>query len=193
MTLASVRNGRDHVPARPATRVVLSATFVALVMAIAGCQSVKDVGTAIFPSGPGLEATMRGTGSAARGTVRIHNYRDGVSVQLAIYNLPNGSYRIALHERGNCSSPNLFSAGPAWAPAGSGKTPQDLLPPFSVNTDGDQDSYVAYISGARTEGPLSLQGKSVVIHFGSKVDEAIVGERNNRMACGVLGEIKSPF
>ncbi len=154
---------------------------------------MKDVGTAVFPSGPGLVAKLRGTGSSATGTVRLYNFRDGVSVQLAIYSILPGTYRIALHERGNCSSPNLFSAGPAWAPPGSGKTPEDLLPPFSANTEQYMDSYVAYISGARTDGPLSLLGKSVVIHFGSKVDEAIVGRRNNRMACGVLGEIESPF
>lgn len=160
---------------------------------LAGCSSIKEAGTAIFPNAPGLEAALRGTGSAATGTVRIYNYRDGVAIQLAIYNMPPGSYRIALHERGNCSSPNLFSAGPAWAPVGSGKTPQDLLPPFSVNTNQDRDNYVAYIDGARTDGPLSLRGKSVVIHLGSRVDDAIVGRRNNRIACGVLGDIKSPF
>jgi len=187
------RIGGERGSIRTATRVARAAALAALGMAVAGCQTVKDVGTAIFPSGPGLEATLRPIGSAASGTVRIYNHRDGVALQLAIYNLPTGTYRIALHERGNCSSPNLFSAGPAWAPAGSGKSPQDLLPPFAVNTNGDQDGYVAYISGARTEGPLSLQGRSVVIHFGSKIDEAIVGQRNNRVACGVLGEIRSPF
>ena len=193
MTRAGARIGRNRASSRPATRAVRAAAIVMLVMAVAGCQSVKDVGTAIFPSGPGLEAAMRGTGSAATGTVRVHNFRDGVSVQLSIFNMPPGNYRVALHENGNCSSPNLYSAGPAWAPAGSGKTPQDLLPQFSVNTEQDMPSYVAYISGARTDGPLSLRGKSVVIHLGTRIDDAIVGQRNNRIACGVLDEIRSPF
>ncbi len=193
MTGSGRRIGGDRGLTRLATGVAQAAALAAVALAFAGCQSMKDVGTTIFPNAPGLEATLRPVGSAASGTVRVFNHRDGVALQLAVYNLPMGNYRIALHERGNCSSPNLFSAGSAWAPAGSGRTPQDLLPPFSIDTDGDRDTYVAYISGARTEGPLSLRGKSVVIHFGSKIDEAIVGQRNNRVACGVLGEIKSPF
>ena len=32
---------------------------------------------------------------------------------IVVTNLLPGTYRIAIHERGNCSSPNGFSAGPA--------------------------------------------------------------------------------
>ena len=136
--------------------------------------------------GGGLVAQLRSRVSAATGVVRIFNYRDGVVVQASIANLVPGTYRIALHEKGNCSSSNYFSTGPAWAPPGSNKSPGELLPQFYANPEGNENSYVAYITGARTEGPLSLKGRSVVIHFGSKISDAFPGQPNNRVACGVL-------
>jgi Cu/Zn superoxide dismutase len=161
---------------------------------LAGCQASKDVGDSIFGRGPGLEAALRPSGSAAKGTVRMFDYRDGVTLQLSLYNVPVGTYRIALHENGNCRSPNLFSAGPAWAPPGAGKSPADLLPEFVTNTEGDVPTYTAFIRGARADdGPGSLRGRSVVIHFGPKIADAFPGQPNNRMACGVLEPITSPF
>jgi Cu/Zn superoxide dismutase len=62
----------------------------------------------------------------------------------------------------------------------------DLLPGFLANPEGNNNGYVAYISGVRTEGPLSILGRSVVIHWGSVVGEAIPGQPNNRVACAVL-------
>ena len=136
--------------------------------------------------GGGLVAQLRGTGSAATGVVHIINYRDGVVFQLAIDNLIPGTYRVALHERGNCKSSNLFSAGSAWAPPGWTKPPGDLLPQFVVNEGGNMNDYVAYIQNVRTEGPTSVRGLSVVIHWGNKVSDAFPGQPNNRMVCGVL-------
>jgi Cu/Zn superoxide dismutase len=168
---------------------------VALVVgvALAACASTKEEFDTIFGRGEGLEASLKGTQSAATGTVRLANFRDGVSIQISLYNALPGTYRIALHERGNCTSPNLFSAGPAWAPPNSGKTPGNLLPPVYVDTEQDLKQFVGYIKGATVDGPLSLRGRAVVIHHGNTVDEALPGLPNNRMACGVLQPIKPPL
>jgi len=149
-------------------------------------------GERIFPTVTGLGAQLRSPSSAATGVVRIYDYRDGVQVQLSINNLLPGAYRIAIHENGNCRSPNLFSAGPAWAPPGATKPAGDLLPAFTANNEGNENSYVAFIKGVATDGPQSLRGKSVVIHYGNLVGEAFPGQPNNRMACGVL-EPNDPF
>jgi Cu/Zn superoxide dismutase len=159
---------------------------MALTMVIAGCQSMQE-------RNAGLVAQLHGSTSAVNGVVYVYDYRDGVQVQLAISNLLPGTYRIALHERGNCKSPNLFSAGSAWAPAGWNKPPGELLPSFLANMDMNMNNYVAYISGARTEGPLSLRGRSVVIHYGEKITDAFPGQPNNRMACGVLDTAEPVF
>ncbi|MFO1415142.1 MAG: superoxide dismutase family protein [Burkholderiales bacterium] len=152
---------------------------------LAGCSaSMKEEMSTMFPDNAGLIARLRSPSSAVTGSVRVVDYRDGVSVQIAISNLIPGQYRVTLNENGNCSSFNLFSAGPAWAPAGM--KPDELLPGFLANEDGSQNGYVAFIKGVSTDGPNSVRGRSVVIHWGSRIGEAIPGQPNNRVACGVL-------
>lgn len=164
--------------------------LAAVAVSLAGCQSMKET---MVLRGGGLVAQLGGSGSAATGVVHVFNYRDGVVVQLAVANLLPGSYRIALHNGTNCKSPNLFSAGAAWAPPGSAKSPGELLPQLIADQDGTANSYVAYISGVRTEGPLSLRGRLVVIHYGNKISDAFPGQPNNRIACGVLDNADPTF
>ncbi len=154
-------------------------------LAVAGCSSsMKQEMSTIVPDSPGLVARLRSPSSAATGTVHVVDYRDGVTVQLVISNLIPGQYRVALHANGNCSSFNLFSAGSPWAPPGM--NPDDLMPGFLANNDGNQNGYVAFIKGVHTDGPGSLRGRSVVVHWGSRIGEAFPGQPNNRVACGVL-------
>jgi Cu/Zn superoxide dismutase len=138
---------------------------------------------AMFPQGAGLVAQLRSPSSAATGTVHIYEFRDGIQVQLTINNLYPGEYQIAFHERGNCSSPNLFSAGAPWAPPGWTKPPAQLLPAFLANNEGNQNGYVAFVRDVKLE---ALIGRSIVVHWGRSVSEAFPGQPNNRMACGVI-------
>lgn len=168
--------------ARMAARAA-PAALAALV--VAGCSSsMKQEMSTIIPDSPGLVARLRSPSSAATGTVHVVDYRDGVTLQLVISNLIPGQYRVSLHEKGNCSSMNLFSAGAPWAPAGM--DPDKLMPGFLANNDGNQNGYVTFIKGVSTEGPNSIRGRSVVVHWGSRIGEAFPGQPNNRIACGVL-------
>lgn len=162
--------------------------ILAACLLVGACTGMKRQMDADFPEGAGLVAQLRSPSSAASGAVHVYDSRNGVQVQLAINNLYPGEYRIAIHERGNCTSPNLFSAGAAWAPPGWTKPPGDLLPGFLVGTNGNQTGYVAHIRGVKLD---SLLGKSVVIHWGTTVGEAYPGQPNNRMACGVLAPAKA--
>ena len=173
-------------PSVPALAVL---AFAALA---AGCSSTKE--PAYEPS-VGLNARMVGSGSTASGSFRVYDSKDGagVNVQLTLINSLPGTYLITLHERGNCRSSNLFSAGPAWAPPGSGKTPENLLPTYSTDTEGDIHNYGAYIRGAHVDGPDGLVGKVVVVQFGRGVSDAEPGLPNKRMACGVLEYVKPVF
>jgi Cu/Zn superoxide dismutase len=168
------------------------AMAAALAVVLAGCAGSKDASKGVEGMGPGLEARLIPTGSSASGVVRLFDTRNGVQLQLQLVNVPNGTYRVALHEKGNCRSPNLFSAGPAWAPPESGRRPAELLPPFLVNTNGDMSTYVAFIPGARTEGPGSLRGRLVIVYFGEEITDAFPGQPNNRIACGTFGTV-DPF
>ena len=141
---------------KPFLQLIASA---ALAAGLSGCASVKETMEAMVPQQGGLVAQLRSPSSAATGVVHVFDHRDGVQVQLAITNLIPGAYRIAIHERGNCRSPNLFSAGPAWAPPGWTKPAGDLLPGFIANNDGNENGYVAFVKGVRTEGPQSIRGQ----------------------------------
>lgn len=182
-----MRRDRPVVASPPARRGALALLAAAAALG-AGCAATRNQDGEIVPStrDPGLTAPMQSKTSAVVGTVRVFNARDGVTLQAFFSNLMPGTYRIALHERGNCTSPNLFSAGPAWAPPGSSKAPGELLPPFVTNSEGTEASFVAFIAGVCVDGPTSIRGRSVVLHWGGRVDDAFPGQPNNRLSCGVL-------
>ena len=138
----------------------------------------------------GLAATMRPVGSAVAGKVRVIDRGDGVSVMLSTNNLIQGGiYRMAFHRTPNCTSPNAFSAGPAWAPPGM--NPATLIPTFYQTTDGSTEIEV-HVSGVHTQGENGLAGKSIVLYQGSAVAEIKPGVANNALACGVFEPV-APF
>lgn len=165
---------------------------LAVAALVAACSSSKEPA---FEPSVGLAARMVGVGSTATGFFRVFDAKDGtgVNVQLTLLNSLPGTYLITLHERGNCKSPNLFSAGPAWAPPGSGKSPGDLMPAYFTDSEGDIHNYGAFIRGVHVEGPQGLVGKVVVVQFGRGVSDAEPGLPNKRMACGVLEFVKPLF
>lgn len=169
------------------------ALLAGLVLLLAGCGSSRNPEGSLMAASDGLEARLTGKNSPSIGIFRVFDRFDGVAVEFSIVNTIPGTYRLTLHEGGNCRSPNLFSAGPAWAPPGSGRAPDELLPSFTTNSDGDMVSYTAFFSGARTAGPQSLLGRIVVLQFGRGAADALPGVPNNRMGCGVLEPIKTLF
>jgi len=169
----------------------IAAGMVALAL-LASC-STKQEADALRARVGGLVANLRSPNSAVTGSVRVYDLRDGVQVQLYVNNLYPGQYRIAFHETPNCRSPNLFSAGPPWAPPDSPKPAGELLSGFLANAEGSQTGYVAYVPGLHTDRPPSLRGRSVVIHWGTSVGEAMPGQPNNRVACGVFEWTEAAF
>jgi len=166
--------------------------MIALASLVA-CSSSRNDPDALRARVGSLVAHLRSSSSAATGTVRVFDSRDGVQVQLAVNNLYPGQYRIAFHETPNCRSPNIFSAGPPWAPPGATKPASDLLPGFLANNEGSQTGYVVYVPGLYTDREPSLRGRSVVIHWGTSVGEAMPGQPNNRIACGVFEWAEASF
>lgn len=174
-------------------RFAVLAVALPSLASLASCASSKGDSDALRARVGGLVANLRSPNSAATGSVRVYEYRDGVQVQLYINNLYPGQYRIAFHETPNCRSPNLFSAGPAWAPPGAAKPATELLPGFLANNEGSQTGYVAYVPGLHVDRDPSLRGRSVVIHWGTSVGEAFPGQPNNRIACGVFEWTEATF
>jgi len=171
---------------------VRSLPRLAATLALAGLAACSTTKTSTPTSGfvevepakpTGMEAYLRSVGSAVTGKVRVIDRGDGATLLLSMINLPPGQYRVAFHERPNCSSPNGFSAGPHWAPAGLDA--RDIAPIFSTNADGTGEASV-HIRGLRATGADGVAGHSVVIYTGTRVTDAQSGASNNRVACGVF-------
>ena len=165
-------------------------------LALAACQTSRDAGPLAPPTGatqtPGVEAVLVAkNGSAAQGDVKFMLRGDVVSVLVSLSNLPPGPVRVAVHERGNCSSPNAFSAGRAWSPPGYARPATELLPEMTVGAQGHgQMTY--RLRGVGITGPDSLEGRAVLVHAGTRVDADLRPDvPNNVVLCGVVGPIRS--
>ena len=161
---------------------------------IGGCSTSRG-GT---PSGPppddkktteakaGQQAALRAIGgSAVSGKIRVIDRGDGATILVSVIGIPSISYRIALHRTPNCSSPNGFSAGPAWAPSSFAKSPQDLVSTQYVTSDGIAASELR-IAGLHATGVNGVAGRSVVLYAGQNVTEARPDVPNAAIACGVF-------
>ncbi len=170
-----------------------SRVAVAIIVAcgsFTGCSTIRGLTGATAPEPQsstgtyGEVAPLRAIGgSAVSGKIRIIDRGDGASVLVSMMNIPPGDFRIAIHENANCSSPNGFSAGPAWAPPG--KRPQDLIPTQHANSEDRAESSLR-VAGLRANGANGVAGRSVVVYAGSNVTEAQPDVPNEAIACGVF-------
>ena len=172
-------------------RAAIAAWALIAVAAVSGCRSAGEaVPDTITIGGQGVGARLGPVGGSAMIGAVTFTQRDGHVAVLA--NLGNASpgreYRVVVHATGNCTSPNGFSAGPPWTPPGVTPDPRRVL--VTTNTEGT-GLVSARLPGWRVEGPDGIRGRSVVIHEGAIGSlEAEPGVRNNRMACGVIGQMK---
>ena len=177
------------------SRLTRCATLAAA-LALGACQSAQNAGPLEAPKGatptPGVEAVLQPkNGSAAQGDVKFMQRDDVISVLVSLNNLPPGPYRVAIHERGNCTSPNAFSAGKPWAPAGYPRPATELLPEMTVGAQAHgQMTY--RLRGVRLAGPDSLEGRAVLVHFGARADPDLRPDvPNGVVLCGAIGPIRS--
>ena len=142
--------------------------------------------------GPGVEAVLAPVnGSAAQGTLKMVERNGALTVVGAVNNLMPGVYRFAVHERGNCSSPNGFSAGKPWAPPGFPRPAGEMLPEIMIGSNGN-GVISATLRGVTLPAPDGVEGRSVVVHAGARVDDNVVpGVPNRLVLCGVLGPVRS--
>lgn len=161
-------------------------------MSVAACSGVnvhfgtrRDEPERPKVTGYGEEAELRAIGgSAVSGKIRVIDRGDrDASVLVSMMNVPVGAYRIAIHEAANCSSPNAYSAGPAWAPRG--REPGTLIPVQYTNRE-ERVELSIRVAGLRAEGPDGVAGRSVVVYSGPNVTPARPGVPNAAIACGVF-------
>lgn len=176
-------------------RVARVAAAAGLAMLAAACQTSRepDLPAAAPARAPGVEAPLTPIGgSAAQGSAKFVDRGDGtLNALVVINNVVPGTYRVAIHERGNCSSPNGFSAGKPWAPPGSGVAATELLPTIAIGPNGNGQMSTR-LRGVALRGPDSLEGRAILVHQGATVDADIVPDRPNRaVMCGAVGPVRS--
>jgi len=182
---------------------VASAIVVACIcLSAAACSGVKSrlpndpsrmpeiVSDTRKPGSAGFIARLRSIGgSSATGSVSVEQRGDVFVLLVQISNVPPGTYALELHENGNCSSPNGFSAGRAWTPSGAKVAAAHFLPDFTANSEGNA-TMTARVRGARADGVL---GRSVLIYAGGKIEPIRADVPNNAVACGVFEPAKALF
>lgn len=163
------------------------AAVVFICLMLGACSTFDAMSTSAKGTGAGVQAVLRpANGGSGQADVRFVDRGNGALVTMFATNLLPGTYRLAIQRDANCSSPNLFSAGPAWAPPGSVKPPQELIPVIFANSDGDI-TWSSQVAGLKTTGLDGVMGHSVVLYSGSRVDDAQPGVPNNRLMCGIVG------
>jgi len=154
-------------------------------MALASCKSAEE---APAPPVPTVGARLGPTGnSTMTGSASFWQYDGGIGVTVRIANIAPGRWRVVLHANGNCTSPNGFSAGPPLEVPGAASP----IVVYVSTADNFPGSAEVRLPGLALEGPSGVMGKSVVVHAGAVGSlEAQPGVPNNRVACGVIENIK---
>ena len=133
------------------------------------------------------------------GTVTFTEEADGVRIQADITGLTPGKHGFHVHEFGDCSAPDLTSAGGHFNPT----TKPHAGPDAPERHVGDMGNIEADASGAAkldyvdheislTNDQRSVIGRSVVVH--AKADDfksQPAGDSGARIACGVIGIAKN--
>jgi Cu-Zn family superoxide dismutase len=154
--------------------------------ALAACETTKD------PAAPKAtkevtvaEARFRPIGgSSLTGAAMLQASDGGVQLKVNFNGRGPGRYRVMIHETGNCSSPNGYSAGPPWAPPGVPLAEEG----YPILKNDDSASSVVRLAGYKLTGPDGVVGRSVVVHEGGQ--GTIVAKPdvpNDRIGCGVIG------
>ena len=177
------------------------ASFIALIFSLAVGFSAQSQTPAEKSSAPlKAVAVLHPTaGNKVSGIVTFTEEADGVRVQADIAGLPPGKHGFHVHEFGDCSAPDLASAGAHFNPtnkphAGPDSAARHVGDMGNVDADASGAAKLNYVDHeiSLTNDQRSVIGRSVVVH--AKADDLKsqpAGDSGARVACGVIGRAKS--
>ena len=138
-------------------------------------------------------------GNKVSGIVKFTEVADGVQVQAEITGLTPGNHGFHVHEFGDCSAPDVSSAGAHFNPTNKPHAGPDALERHvgdmgNVGADSSGKAKLEYVDHqiSLTNDQQSVIGRSVVVH--AKADDLKsqpAGDSGARIACGVIGRAKS--
>jgi superoxide dismutase, Cu-Zn family len=139
-------------------------------------------------------------GNKVAGTVTFTEVEDGVRVHAEITGLTPGQHGFHVHEFGDCSSADGASAGAHFNPtnkphAGPDAPERHVGDMGNIEADASGNAKLDYVDHdiSLTNDKLSIIGRSVVVH--AKADDLKTqpsGDSGARVACGIIGRVKSP-
>jgi superoxide dismutase, Cu-Zn family len=138
-------------------------------------------------------------GNKVTGTVTFTEVADGVQVHAEIAGLTPGKHGFHVHEFGDCTAPDLSSAGGHFNPANKPHAAPDATERHvgdmgNVEADASGKAKLDYVDHeiSLANDQRSAIGRSVVVH--AKADDLKsqpAGDSGARIACGVIGWAKS--
>jgi superoxide dismutase, Cu-Zn family len=133
------------------------------------------------------------------GTVTFTEEADGVRVQVDLTGLTPGKHGFHVHEFGDCSAPDLASAGGHFNPtnkphAGPDDAERHVGDMGNVEADASGAAKLEYVDHeiSLANDQRCIIGRSVIVH--AKADDLKsqpAGDSGSRIACGVIGIAKS--
>jgi superoxide dismutase, Cu-Zn family len=150
------------------------------------------------PRGPSAERTMEvpilpRSGSSLAGSVTLVQAPNGVNVTVSVSGATPGQHGVHFHENPDCSAPDATSAGGHYNPQGHahGLPPGERhlgdLGNLTVDAQG-HGSTTVFVEGATLDpgAPLSLLGRSVIVHAKLDTGAQPVGNAGERVGCAVI-------
>lgn len=155
---------------------------------------------AAAPTSGGAEKTVQvvfqsKSGSTLAGSGTLTETSEGVSVSLALENVPPGDHGAHVHEKGDCSAPDASSAGGHFNPASHphalpANSPRHLGDLGNINVSSDGKGTLDVLApGANLKAgdPSSFLGKAIIIHEKKDDGGQPTGNAGGRIGCAPIG------
>lgn len=165
------------------------AAVLAVLLALAGCQSVPD-------NAPRASASLMPTrGSTVKGTASFVQLGDKVRLTASVSGLkPNGEFGFHIHEVGDCSSGDGMSTkghfnphGKPHSHHGSSERHAGDLPSLKSDNAGNASLTADLDIITVTPGPASIVGRGLIVHVQpDDFKTQPTGNAGARSACAVI-------
>jgi Cu-Zn family superoxide dismutase len=139
-------------------------------------------------------AFLAKSGSQLAGSGTLTETGEGVSVSLALENVPPGEHGAHVHEKGDCSAPDAASAGGHFNPASHphalpASSPRHLGDLGNINIGADGKGTIDILApGAnlKPNDPSSFLGKAIIIHEKKDDGGQPTGNAGGRIGCAPI-------
>lgn len=175
-------------------------TILSAGLFLAACSETPEMNMPAIQTGPQVEkavAVVNPLGmSGVTGTVTFEKASDGVRVTAQIQGLGENAYGFHIHEYGDCRAADGTSAGGHFNPADMEHSRPDAAERHMGdmgNIQGAGENAVSnYTYVDKVISIPEILGRGIIVHEGT--DDFVTqptGDAGGRMACGVIGAVKS--